>query len=74
MTWVPVATDEPNVSVRVLVEVVELGLNAAVTPLGTPDAARVTLPVKPFDGTTVMVLVPLVPGAWVNLLGVAVRL
>jgi len=31
--------------------------NAAVTPLGRPDAARVTLPVNPPTSVTVMVSV-----------------
>ena len=35
-------------SVRVLEVVPGFGLNAADTPLGKPDAAKVTLPVKPF--------------------------
>jgi hypothetical protein len=33
----------------------------AVTPVGIPDAVKATVPVKPFSGLTVMVLVPLVP-------------
>ena len=33
----------------------------AVTPLGRPEAAKVTLPVKPFSGLTVIVLVALLP-------------
>jgi len=37
--------------------------NAAVTPLGSPDAARVTLPVNPPTSVTVMVSVPLLPWA-----------
>ena len=49
------------VSVSVLVPVVELGAKAAVTPLGRPEAARVTLPVNPFAGTTQMVSVPVDP-------------
>jgi len=36
-------------------------LNDAVTPVGRPDATRVTLPVKPFCGVTVMVAEPLDP-------------
>ena len=31
------------------------GLNDAVTPLGRPDAERVTVPPKPFNGATVIV-------------------
>ena len=46
------------VSVSVLVPVVGFELNAAVTPLGKPDAERVTLPLKPFNGVMVIVLVP----------------
>ena len=58
-------------SVSVLVLIVLVELNVAVTPLGTPEADRVTLPVKPPDGVTVIVLVPLVPRSTVRLLGVA---
>jgi hypothetical protein len=47
---VPVAAVLLAVSVSVLVEVAGLGLNAAVTPLGTPVVDKVTLPEKPFDG------------------------
>jgi hypothetical protein len=36
-------------------------LKDAVTPVGRPDAAKATVPVNPFSGLTVMVLVPLVP-------------
>jgi len=51
-----------NVSVLGLVLVAGFGLNDAVTPAGRPDdAARVTFPVNPFVGVTVMVLFPLVP-------------
>ena len=41
--------------------VVGLGLNEAVTPLGNPVAARVTPPVNPFAGVTVMLSVLLAP-------------
>ena len=58
---VPVAAVALAVSVNVLVEVVGFGLNPAVTPLGRPEALKVTLPLKPFTGLTVMVLVPLLP-------------
>jgi hypothetical protein len=36
------------VSVSVLVPFVGFGLNDAVTPLGKPDTAKLTLPLKPF--------------------------
>ena len=58
---VPVVADALAVSVSVLVPVVGFGLNPAVTPLGRPDAARVTLPVNPFTSFTVMLLFPLAP-------------
>ena len=68
---VPVAAVLLAVSVNVLVLGVLLGLNDAITPLGKPDADKVTLPLKPFCGVTVMVLVPLAPCVIVKLLGAA---
>ena len=60
---VPVVAALLAVSVKVLplMAVVGLVLNDAVTPLGRPGAAKVTLPVKPFWGATVMMLEPLDP-------------
>ena len=66
---VPVVAVLLAASVSVLLPVVLVGLNVAVTPLGTPDADSATLPVKPFCGVTVMVLVPLAPPVTVRLLG-----
>jgi len=66
---VPVVAVPLAVNVSVLVLVVLLGLNDAVTPLGGTEVARLTLPVKPFCGVTVIVLVPLVPWVIVTLLG-----
>jgi hypothetical protein len=66
---VPVAAVALAISVSVLVEAIGFGLNAAVTPLGKPDAERVTLPLKPFTGVMVTVLVPLLPCAMVALFG-----
>jgi hypothetical protein len=63
---VPVVAVALAVSVNVLVLVVLvvlLGLKEAVTPLGRPEADKLTLPVKPFCGVTVIVLVPMVPCA-----------
>ena len=57
------------VSVNVLVLAVLPGLNDAVTPLGRPDADKLTLPLKPFCGVTVMVLAPFVPWTTLRLLG-----
>jgi len=68
---VPVIAVLLAASVSVLLPVVLVGLNVAVTPLGTPEDARPTLPVKPFSGATVMVLVPLAPCVTVRLLGIA---
>ena len=61
------------VSVKVLVAVVGFGLKEAVTPLGKPDADKLTLPLKPFCGVTVIVLVPLAPCVTVKLPGDAER-
>jgi len=52
----PVVAVAEAVKVSVLVPVVEVGLNTAVTPDGVPLALRATLPVNPFVGTTVIVL------------------
>jgi hypothetical protein len=71
---VPVAAALLAVNVNVLVLVVLVGLNEAVTPLGRPDADRLTVPLKPFCGVTVIVLVPLVPCTMVKLFGDAERL
>jgi hypothetical protein len=49
------------VRVRTLVLVVGLVANVAVTPVGRPDAARVTLPLNGLTSVTVMVSVPLAP-------------
>ena len=70
---VPVAAVLLAVSVNVLVLVVLVGLNEAVTPLGRPEADRLTLPVKPLCGVTVIVLFPLVPWVIVTLVGEAER-
>ena len=59
------------VNVNVLVPVVGLVPNAAVTPEGKPLALRVTLPVKPPAGVTVMVLVAVAPRLTVTAAGAA---
>ena len=66
---VPVAAVLLALSVNVLVLVVLAGLNEAVTPLGRPEAVRLTVPVKPFCGSTEIVVVPLVPCVSVTLFG-----
>ena len=54
---VPMAAVALAVRVSVLVVVVLAGLNEAVTPLGKPDADKVTVPLNPLSGLTVIVLV-----------------
>jgi len=49
------------VKVSTLLPVVGFVPNEAVTPLGRPDAASVTLPVNPPTSVTLIVLVPLLP-------------
>src|ERR1035441_2350826 len=50
----PGMADGLAVRFRVLVPVVELGEMVAVTPLGRPDTARLTVPLNPFCGITVI--------------------
>ena len=71
---VPLVAVPLTVRVRVLVVVVGFGENPADTPFGSPEALKLTLPLKPFTGTTVMRLVPLLPCARLTVLGFAVRL
>ena len=58
---VPVVAVLLAVRVNELVVVAEAGLKEAVTPVGRPDADKLTLPVKPLWGVTLMVLEPLAP-------------
>ena len=59
--------DDPTVSVRIEDPdpgaAMEAGLNAAVTPVGSPDALRAIAELKPPETAVVMVLVPLAPRA-----------
>ena len=68
----PVLAAALAVNVNVLDDVAGFGLKDAVTPLGKPEAARLTLPLKPFAGLIVTVLVPLLPCTTLNVFGVAV--
>lgn len=68
---VPVVALELAARVSTLLEVVGLVPKLAVTPDGNPEADKVTLPVKPPEGVTVMVLVPLLPWVTLRLLGEA---
>lgn len=71
----PVVALAPAESVKVLVPppTTDAGLKAAVTPDGRPEAAKVTLPVKPLSAVTVRVLVPLPPCAMLMPAGEAER-
>ena len=71
---VPVVAVPLAVSVSVLATVEGFGLNVAFTPLGKPEADMLTLPVKPFDGVTEIVLVLLFPSVTVTLAGDANKL
>ena len=68
---VPVVAVELAVKVTVLVEVVGLVPKLAVTPAGKPEADKVTLPVKPPLGFTVIVLDPVPPCVTLTLVGEA---
>ena len=52
--YCPAAAELLAVSVSVLAPVVGFGEKDAVTPLGSPEAERVTLPANPFRGFTLM--------------------
>lgn len=71
MVLVPVVAVLLAVNVRTLVEVVGFVPNEAVTPLGSAELESVTDPVKPPEGVTVIVLLPLVPCFTVRLEGEA---
>ncbi len=52
----------------------EVGLKLALAPDGRPDVTpKVTAPLKPFCGVTVIVLVPVLPCMMLRLLGDAER-
>ena len=71
----PAGTEADAVSVSTLVAllppigVTGVGENAAVTPLGKPDAVRLVAALKPLRLATVTVLVPLAPGFIVTVVG-----
>lgn len=70
---VPVVAVPLADSVSVLTSAVLLGLNEAVTPLGRPEADKVTSPLNPFNGVTVIPLVPVLPCTTLMLDGDAAR-
>ena len=63
MAYVPGAADADTVMVIVELPapVIEVGLNATVTPLGCPVADRVMVPLKPPVTALVMVEFPALP-------------
>jgi hypothetical protein len=69
----PVVAVRPAVSFKVLLVVAGLVANFALTPSGSPDAERVTLPSKPFIGVMVIVLLPDIPCSTLKVAGVADR-
>ena len=71
MVTVTVPSEAVALAVRVKVLVLVAGFvpKLAVTPVGSPDAEKVTLPLKPLEGVTVIVLVPLVPCTTLKVLG-----
>ena len=69
----PTAAVEATVKVNAELPapVMEVGLNAAVTPVGKPVAVRVTAELKPPVTAVATVLVPLPPGATETVVGEA---
>ena len=61
---VMVMVEDPTVAAALAVSVSVPPLHAAVTPLGRPEAAKVTVPLNPFTSVTVMVSVAVLP--WVS--------
>jgi hypothetical protein len=61
------------VSAMVLLPFVGFGEKDAVTPLGRPEAERVTLPVNPFWGYTEALVVPEVPWPMLKLFAESVK-
>lgn len=66
---VPVVAVSLAVSVSVLVLVAGFGLKAGVTPFGNPEVENDTLPLNPYSGVIVIVLVPWPPCTTLRLLG-----
>ena len=68
---VPVVAVELAVKVTELLDVAGFVPKLAVTPDGKPEADRVTLPVNPPEGVTVIVPLALLPWVTLTLLGEA---
>ena len=76
MLYVPVAVEEATVMVIVElpVPVIEVGLKVTVTPVGWPEADKVTAELNPPDTVLEMVEVPALPSTTVTEAGEAERL
>jgi hypothetical protein len=68
---VPSAAVALAVRVSVLLLAVLAGLKDAVTPLGRPEADKLTMPLKPLSGLMLMALVAVFPWTTLKLLGEA---
>ena len=68
---VPIVAEPDAVRVKLLLDVAGLVPNVAVTPLGIPDTAKVTLLLNPFAGWIVMVVEPNDPSRMVKVVGAA---
>ena len=68
---VPSAAVALALSVSVLLPVVLAGLKDAVTPLGRPEADKLTVPLKPLSGLTLIALVAVFPWTTFKLPGEA---
>ena len=62
------------VDVRVELRVIMLGVMLVSIPMGVDDEKRLILPENPFDPVRVRVAFPVVPGARVRNIGLAVML
>ena len=71
---VMVTVEVPVVAVPLAANVKALLANDAVTPVGMPNALRLTALLKPPDGVMVIVLEPLAPCVTARLVGDAERL
>lgn len=71
----PLGVDEPTVKVRVEDPepgaAIDVGLNAAVVPVGSPEALNATAELKPPAIVALMVLVPLEPCTTITVPGEA---
>ena len=61
IVWVPKGAEVLAVKVSVVPVVVGFGEKEAVTPVGNPETARLTVPLNPFSGLTLIVEVVEVP-------------